>query len=109
MRGRSRDVLTVEQMAMVVGVGRQSGYAQSRLYLSTEGREGIPCHRVGRLILIYRAELEAWLGFPIVWPPNDDEPVVPDPAATTLPNSSTPARSTRRNGLVSADQATLPF
>ena len=108
MRQRSRDVLTVEQMAVVVGVGRQSAYAQCRLYLSTEGREGIPCHRVGRLILIYRAELEAWFGFPIVWPRNGDEPVASDPQQSTAPISSTAPRSTRRNRSVSADQATFP-
>ena len=109
MGRRSRDVLTVEEMATVVGVGRQSAYAQCRLYLSTEGHEGIPCHRVGRLILIYRAELEAWFGFPIVWPPEDDGAARPDPAATALPSTSTAPRSTRRNRRVCADQATLPF
>jgi hypothetical protein len=109
MRRRSRDVLTVEQMALVVGVGRQSAYAQCRLYLSSDGRDGIPCHRIGRLILIYRAELETWFGFPIVWPREDHEPTETSPPVPTATNTSTAPRSTRRRPRVSPDQATLPI
>ncbi len=111
MRRQARDVLTVEQAAQVLGIGRQTAYAQCRLSLATDRREGIPCHRIGRLILIYRAELEAWLGFQIVWPPEDNEPVPAQPAAprTTSPASSQRTSSKGRGRRRVADQATLPF
>ncbi len=111
MARRSNDVLTVEQTAQVLGIGRQTAYAQCRLCLATDGREGIPCHRIGRLILIYRHELEVWLGFPIVGPPENDEPASAPPSAsgTTSPGASTRSRASGRTRRVNADQATLPF
>ena len=110
VRSRSQDVLTVEQAARVLGIGRQTAYAQCRLFLASDSREGIPCHRIGRLILIYRAELEAWLGFAIVWPPADVEPA-PAPASPlgTSPSTSRRSRTTSRIRRVAADQPTLPF
>lgn len=111
MPRRSNDVLSVEQMAAVVGVGRQTAYAQCRLWLATDGRDGIPCHRIGRLILVYRHELETWLGFAIAWPPTEP-PAPPAPAGTNASDASpasTRPRSNRRTRRVNADQATLPF
>jgi excisionase family DNA binding protein len=111
MRRRSNDVLTVEETAQVLGIGRQTAYAQCRLCLATDGREGIPCHRIGRRILIYRAELEGWLGFPIVWPPESNEPLAATPPARLAPSpASSKRRSTkRRDRRVNVGQATLPF
>ena len=111
MRRASKDVLTVEQTAQVLGIGRQTAYAQCRLSLASDRREGIPCHRIGRLILIYRAELETWLGFEIVWPPQDDDPQpAPSPPRSATPppgpKRSSPQRRVRR---ATFDQATLPF
>lgn len=112
MSRRSNDVLTVEQMAEVVGVGRQSAYAQCRLYLATGGAEGVPCHRIGRLIRIYRAELEAWLGFPLDLMSTLDTPLSPT-AVKTEPAPIAAAdprpRAKRRPRRVVAEQATLPF
>ena len=111
MRRASKDVLTVEQTAQVLGIGRQTAYAQCRLSLASDRREGIPCHRIGRLILIYRAELETWLGFEIVWPPQDGDPQpAPSPPRSVTPppgpTRSSPQRRVRR---ATVDQATLPF
>jgi len=110
MRRMSKDVLTVEQTAQVLGIGRQTAYAQCRLSLATDRQEGIPCHRIGRLILIYRAELEAWLGFRIAWPPEDDLPVPAEPAVPGT-TSASPKRTSSQGSKrrVGAEQATLPF
>ena len=109
MRRRSKDVLTVEQAAQILGIGRQTAYAQCRLFLATAS-EGIPCHRIGRLILLYRAELERWLGFPLPWPPEDDPPAERPASADTKPAARserpTSPRTVRR---VATDQTTLPF
>lgn len=112
MPRRSNDVLTVEQMAEVVGVGRQSAYAQCRLYLASDGAEGVPCHRIGRLIRIYRAELEAWLGFPIDLTSTLDTPLSPTAVGTQpapIPTAAPRPRAKRRPRRVVAEQATLPF
>ncbi len=99
----------MEQMATVVGVGRQTAYAQCRLFLATDGNEGIPCHRIGRLILIYRAELERWLGFPILWPPLTTS--VPAPTAfhehPTVATSSPPLNASHPPRHVRPDDAPL--
>ena len=110
MRSFSKGVLTVEQTAGVLGIGRQTAYAQCRLSIATEGREGIPCRRICRRIHIYRAELEAWLCFTIEWPPKCDEPA---PAPPVAPDVASPAKSKRRSSRryrpVNVEQATLPF
>ena len=112
MRAKSKDVLSVAQTAQVLGIGRQTAYAQCRLNLLTERREGIPCHRISTRILVYRAELEAWLGFPIVLPPADDEPQ-PAPREVRPPAAPPPAaerqQSSRRARRVPPEQGTLPF
>lgn len=113
MTSRSKDVLSVEQMAGIVGVGRQTAYAQCRRWLASNGADGIPCRRVGRLILVYRYELETWLGFPIEAPSNVEAITAPAPAPVTEPRPSRPAtqrpRTQRRPNRTSADQTTLPF
>jgi hypothetical protein len=111
MRRASRDVLTVEQTAQVLGIGRQTAYTQCRLFLASDRSEGIPCHRIGRLILIYRAELETWLGFEIVWPPQGDDPkpALPQPHSATPPPGPKRPSPQRRVRRATVDQATLPF
>ncbi len=111
MRRASKDVLTVEQTAQVLGIGRQTAYAQCRLSLASDRREGIPCHRIGRLILIYRTELETWLGFEIVWPPqrDDPKPALPPPRSATPPSGPKQPSPQRRVRRATVDQATLPF
>lgn len=119
MPRRSNDVLTVEEMAEVIGVGRQSAYAQCRLYLATDGGEGVPCHRIGRLIRIYRVELEGWLGFPVDLSGALDTALAPTPTGTQpVPTPTQPVptptaeprpRVKRRPRRVVAEQATLPF
>lgn len=118
MRAKSKDVLSVTQTGLVLGIGRQTAYTQCRRNLLTEHREGIPCHRIGNRILVYRAELEAWLGFPIVVPPEDEKPcAAPSPSPSPSKPKPMPAppakaerrRSPRRPRRVPPEQGTLPF
>lgn len=116
MRAKSNDVLSVTQTGLVLGVGRQTAYTQCRLNLASEHREGIPCHRIGTRILVYRAELEAWLGFPIVVPPLDEKPRIAPPPRTPTPTPAPAStaeaarpRPPRRPRPVPPDQGVLPF
>ena len=81
--GVAPDWLTVEEYAAVYGIGRQTAYARVRLYVSSGGREGMPCERHGKLYRISRFEIERRLGGPITWPiPGyHPDPEAPAPAA----------------------------
>ncbi len=51
------DVLTIEEAATVLRIGRGAAYALARQYLVTEGREGLPVVRLGRSLRVPRAGL----------------------------------------------------
>jgi excisionase family DNA binding protein len=60
--------LTVEEAASILRIGRTVAYEQTRRYEETDGREGIPVIRVGRLMRVPRAALERWHGAPLDGP-----------------------------------------
>ena len=60
--------LTVEEAASILRIGRTVAYEQTRRYEETDGREGIPVIRVGRLMRVPRAALERWNGAPLDHP-----------------------------------------
>lgn len=51
------EVLTVEEAAAVLRIGRGAAYALARQYLATEGREGLPVVRLGRSLRVPQAKL----------------------------------------------------
>jgi len=55
---RIPNFLTVEEAARILRIGRTAAYEQTRRYEDTDGREGIPVIRVGRLMRVPRAALE---------------------------------------------------
>lgn len=73
---RIPDFLTVEEAARILRIGRTAAYEQTRRFEESDGREGIPIIRVGRLIRVPRAALERWHGAPL----NGLEPVSPVPS-----------------------------
>lgn len=54
-------VLTIEEAATVLRIGRSAAYEQARLYLSTEGRQGLPVLRLGRRLRVPRSALIEFL------------------------------------------------
>src|SRR5262245_49249038 len=74
------DLLTVEEAARVLRIGRTSAYALVRRYLATNGTEGVPVRRVGHLLRVPRCGLEELVGGPITWPIPDEPSVVDQPA-----------------------------
>ena len=51
------EVLTIEEAAKVLRIGRGAAYALARRYLATEGREGLPVVPLGRSRRVPRAGL----------------------------------------------------
>lgn len=56
------DVLTVEEAAVALRIGRTAAYQLARRYLATDGAEGMPARRVGRQLRVPRDLLESWIG-----------------------------------------------
>ena len=56
------DVITVEEAAAVLRIGRTVAYEQARRWRATGGREGLPVLTLGRRLLVPRAGLERMLG-----------------------------------------------
>jgi hypothetical protein len=78
-------VLTISEVMGVLRIGRTKAYEQARLFLETNGVEGLPCVRVGDSIRFLRHAIEELLGHEIVWPipdPTDTDPPPPQPATT---------------------------
>lgn len=90
------DLLTVEQAAAIVRIGRTSAYGLARFYIATGGADGRPAIRIGKQLRVPRAQLERWHGGPLT-------PPVAPPRITT-------ASSTTRSRRVSRPvQSSLPF
>jgi excisionase family DNA binding protein len=106
------DVLTVEEAAALLRIGRTAAYQLTALYLSTEGREGMPVKRVGRQLRVPRARLEAWVGTPLHPVGADDATVEFDARgadpAPDVSSPSAPVRPSRARRRAPGDP-TLPF
>ena len=101
------DFLTVEEAAAVLRIGRTSAYRQARMYLATNGAEGLCADRFGKQIRIPRCHLEQRLGGPISWPFFSDGIPVASPVAPITPAPS--RKSATRRATRPPDQDTLPF
>lgn len=105
--GIAPDLLTVEEAARVLRIGRTKAYEQARRFLVTDGLEGLPVVRVVHQLRVPRHALEAIVGSPITWP---------IPSATTVANEPTGSitqidsrqRSTRRRSRVAQPSLPLP-
>ena len=109
------EYLTAEEVMDYLHLGRTFVYEQARLYLSTNGAEGLPCRRFGRLLRFPLADIEAH-GRPtkdarVVELDTRRRPQSPPPAKPAPPNPA-PAdrrRNTTRRATGTEHQSTLPF
>ena len=59
--GELPEVLTVEEAARVLRIGRGAAYELARVWRATSGREGLPVVQLGRTLRVPRAALERLL------------------------------------------------
>lgn len=78
------EFLTVEQTAVVCGIGRTSAYQLARR-AADHGEGDFPAVRFGKQLRVPRRKLEELIGGPITLP--TDPPTTPTPA-TTEPTST---------------------
>lgn len=58
------EVLTIEEAAAILRIGRNSAYALARQWRTTGGREGLPCIELGRTLRVPRSALDQLLAPP---------------------------------------------
>ncbi len=105
---------TVEEAAEIVRIGRTLAYQLAARFQATNGAEGLPVLRIGRLLRVPRAALETWAGAeltattPHLAPeqPDPPSPPVPPPPAIATPTPLTPAT---RPSPRASEQPPLPF
>jgi excisionase family DNA binding protein len=73
------DLLTIEEAAAVLRIGRTTAYELANRDLATGGGEGLGVVRVGRLLRVRRTALEALVGGPLT--PVGAQPVLPSSAS----------------------------
>lgn len=84
-------LLTVEEAARLLRLGRTKAYALAHEWRVTGGRSGLPVIDFGNVLRVPRCQLEALLGGPLTSAgtaaigPIDGVPQTGDPAATTAP------------------------
>lgn len=57
-------VLTIEEAAAILRIGRNAAYAAARLWRLSGGSEGLPCIEIGRALRVPRAALHQLLSEP---------------------------------------------
>ena len=55
------EVLTIDEAAAVLRIGRNAAYAAARLWRLSGGTEGLPCIEIGRTLRVPAAALRALL------------------------------------------------
>jgi Helix-turn-helix domain len=88
------EVLTVEEAAAVLRIGRRLAYEQAQLFRETRGREGLPVLVIGRCLRVPRSALEELLGLSGV-----SRALQAEPGASSLPARPEPRPRPRSSGL----------
>ena len=107
------DFLTVEQAAVVIGIGRTCAYQLARRAADL-GEGTVPAVRFGKQLRVPRRKLEDLTGGPITIPALTDHttnPVSSTPHEQHAPTSSTdhPPTTTTVTAATEPDQPHLPF
>jgi hypothetical protein len=84
------DFLTVTEAARALRIGRTIAYEQATRFEETGGAQGLPVIRIGRLLRVPRAQLEAMAGGPLTSPPPAPPSQHPTNPSASKPSSPSP-------------------
>ena len=113
------DLLTIEEAARVIRVGRTKAYAMAQEWRATGGQSGLPVVDFGHVLRVPLCQLEKLIGGPLTTPGPErtatstssatpiDEPTKTAPKPS--PDATDVLRRSRRRRSVSPDQPRLPF
>ena len=112
-------MLTAEEAALVLRIGRSKTYELARRFMATNGADGLPCLRIGHHLRFPRHALEQLIGGPIPWPlvATDDTSALDittddtnEPAATSAKRTPHTTRTTvtRRRRPAPSDRSNTP-
>jgi hypothetical protein len=101
MAERGCPLLTVEEAAAVLRIGRTKAYAMAREWRATGGRSGLPVVDLGNVLRVPVAQLEAHLGVTL------ELSAPPAPVASSVPPAPTPTRRPRTTNSRDVDQLNL--
>ena len=94
-------VLTVEEAARLLRIGRSAAYEQARRFIATGDAEGLPVVRLGRRLRVPRQALTRLLGVSTTDPGAPTSPALREPSPMAFASSEQNARMTsaprRRN------------
>ena len=82
---------TVEEAAGVVRIGRTLAYQLAARFEATDGAEGLPVVRIGRLLRVPRAALETWAGTELTATTTHIAAELPAPPVPPLPIPASPS------------------
>jgi hypothetical protein len=99
------ELFTVEEAAAILRIGRTAAYEQARRFEDTNGAEGIPVIRIGRIMRVPRVALERWIGGPI----SSEIPPRTHSSGPAPTKSSDPQPTRRSAKRVRLTQDGLPF
>lgn len=84
------DLLTVEEAAEVLRIGRTKAYDLAKEWRATDGASGLPVVDLGNVLRVSRHALEDIVGGPLRRPPGSG---APEPAAADVDTSSSSDRA----------------
>ena len=96
MSDRLPPLLTVEEAAKVLRIGRTKAYALAQEWRATGGRSGLPVVDFGHVLRVPLCQLEQLVGGPLA-PPPVAPPSEPSPEPTVAPASASEAAPVPRN------------
>jgi excisionase family DNA binding protein len=98
-------MLTVDEAARVLRVGRSKAYEMTTLYASSGGTRGLPCLRLGDLLRVPRFALHEFVttGRIVQLIPQPDELATPDATAARPPARTPRAASRTQLSLLGSD------
>lgn len=111
MKFARQEFLTVEQTAVVCGIGRTSAYQLARR-AADHGEGDFPAVRFGKQLRIPRRKLEDLIGGPITLPtdpPTGPQPTTTEPTPTNNVHHPQPTTPNATTSTTEPDQPQLPL